>query len=569
MPHRWRMALLVGLAFCVYVFVSTTSRRTPGGSRDKRLEFLYNDSDFIQQRLRQIEKNPLHGLYGSSTTTASKSSSSSHFSSHRFFRASYSQLPTIQYEFAKESIDDMLTRNFRREAVKQSFLHAWNGYKTYALGADELQPISIQKKNPFGGVGATLLDSLSTMLVMELNEEFEEVLPLIKNVNFFVDENLSVFETTIRCMGGLLSAYELALAATRSRSSAGSNVGLAQEQEYLLKKAEEIGLALLPAFDTLSGIPYYLFNPVKESSTSNTTFLADAGTLQLEFFTLSHYTGNPIFAQKAQAIIDHLDDYTFSSESMISGLFPNDINVQTGELRPTHISFGAMGDSAYEYFLKMYILSEGKLPQYGRLYKTAIDKMKKYMLLRTKETHYLYLPPYDVRRGTFTYKMDHLACFAPGMLAMGAKIFNRPEDMKVAKGILESCVVMYRSSETNLSPELWTFDQRKFEQYDALSYDVEEAWVATSASLQDMKVQRPDGIFITDPRYLLRPETVESLFILYRTTGDRKYQEYAWEIYQAIETYCKTPHAYAALKNVLSLNKNKKSAFNQIDSMET
>lgn len=115
------------------------------------------------------------------------------------------------------------------------------------MGADELRPLSNKTNNPFGGLGATMIDSLSTMLIMDLDQEFHLVLPLVDQLDIHVNESLSVFETTIRYIGGLLSAYEL------------SNH---PERDVLLRKAEELAIALLPAFDTPSGIPYYRFNPI-------------------------------------------------------------------------------------------------------------------------------------------------------------------------------------------------------------------------------------------------------------------------------------------------------------------
>ena len=38
---------------------------------------------------------------------------------------------------------------------------------------------------------------------------------------------------------------------------------------------------------------------------------------------------------------------------------------------------------------------------------------------------------------------------------------------------------------------------------------------------------------------LLRPETVEALFVLWRTTGDVKYRTQGWAIFQAFEKHCK------------------------------
>ena len=45
-------------------------------------------------------------------------------------------------------------------------------------------------------------------------------------------------------------------------------------------------------------------------------------------------------------------------------------------------------------------------------------------------------------------------------------------------------------------------------------------------------------------------ETLESLYVLYRQTGDRMYQDWGWQIFQAIERYCRTPTAYSGLVDV-------------------
>lgn len=158
------------------------------------------------------------------------------------FRQKTSILRPIQIH---ETSDHTELLEQRRQSVKAAFLHGWQGYKKYAFGFDELKPLTNRSHNPFGGLGATIIDSLSTMLVMDLQDEVQQLLPWTESLNVTVNVPISVFETTIRCMGGLLSAYELS------------------QQEVFLKKAEEIGQALLPAFDTPFGIPYYHFNPHK------------------------------------------------------------------------------------------------------------------------------------------------------------------------------------------------------------------------------------------------------------------------------------------------------------------
>ena len=62
---------------------------------------------------------------------------------------------------------------------------------------------------------------------------------------------------------------------------------------------------------------------------------------------------------------------------------------------------------------------------------------------------------------------------------------------------------------------------------------------------------RPGAPAPYDARYILRPETVESLFIAYRLSGDEKYRRYGWKIFQAIETHCKIESGgYASIINV-------------------
>lgn len=57
-------------------------------------------------------------------------------------------------------------------------LHAWDNYKLYAWGKNELKPVS--KRPHIGSIfgsyelGATIIDGLDTLYLMGLNKEFEE-----------------------------------------------------------------------------------------------------------------------------------------------------------------------------------------------------------------------------------------------------------------------------------------------------------------------------------------------------------------------------------------------------------
>ena len=100
-------------------------------------------------------------------------------------------------------------QNERQRAVVAAFQHAWQGYRTYAWGNDHLKPISKSFQTWFG-LGLTLIDSLDTMLVMNLKEEFKEAKTWVEEeLHFNINKDVNLFETTIRVLGGLLSTYHL------------------------------------------------------------------------------------------------------------------------------------------------------------------------------------------------------------------------------------------------------------------------------------------------------------------------------------------------------------------------
>lgn len=98
----------------------------------------------------------------------------------------------------------------RREAVRDAMRHAWGGYVQYAWGHDELAPLSRSGKDTFGGLGATITDALDTLWLMEMTEEYKRARTWIQDeLQFEKQYDGSVFETTIRVIGGMLAAYDL------------------------------------------------------------------------------------------------------------------------------------------------------------------------------------------------------------------------------------------------------------------------------------------------------------------------------------------------------------------------
>ncbi|XP_049869644.1 mannosyl-oligosaccharide alpha-1,2-mannosidase IA isoform X2 [Pectinophora gossypiella] len=389
--------------------------------------------------------------------------------------------------------------------------HAWNNYKLYAWGKNELKPMSKRAhlSGVFGGgdLGATIVDGLDTLYLMGLMDEFREGRDWVAqhlNIND-VDSELSVFETTIRFVGGLLSCYSLT----------GDSV--------FKDKAAEVADALLPAFETPTGLPYALINPSTKASrqyhwAGPNSILSELGTLHMEFTYLSDVTGRDVYKKKVDRIRE-----TLRTIEKPGDLYPNFINPRTGQWGQRHMSLGGLGDSFYEYLLKSWLVSgqadEAARVMFDTAMQAALDKM-----LRVSPSGLSYLAELKYGR-IFEEKMDHLSCFAGGMFALASTTLeNTLSDryMDVAKKLTHTCHESYARSDTKLGPEAFRFSGA----------------VEARAQKSNEKV------------YLLRPETFESYFILWRLTKDEKYRDWGWEAVEALEKHCRVDGGYTGLLNV-------------------
>lgn len=196
-------------------------------------------------------------------------------------------LKKIQFDFPEESAQDRELREKRRKLVRAGMAHAWQGYKKHAWGHDEVYPVSGGHKDNFNGWGATMIDSLDALVIMGFNDEFDEALEWVKT-KFDMTKNptaqLQFFETVIRYLGGLLSAYDLT------------------GEKILLDKAEELGGYCLNAFGN-GEFPNGRFAVQKSANYGGSSYiLAEVGSIQLEFTRLSTLTGNPVYKDKVSSV---------------------------------------------------------------------------------------------------------------------------------------------------------------------------------------------------------------------------------------------------------------------------
>jgi mannosyl-oligosaccharide alpha-1,2-mannosidase len=151
------------------------------------------------------------------------------------------KIPKVQPTQPAEDTAQTKQRLERLRAVKESFTHSWTGYKNHAWLKDELTPISGESKNVLGGWAATLVDSLDSLWIMGMLDDFELAVGTLDEIDFSTTDTkeINVFETTIRYLGGFLAAYDIS----------------GEKYPVLLKKAVEVGDLLMCCFDTPNRMP--------------------------------------------------------------------------------------------------------------------------------------------------------------------------------------------------------------------------------------------------------------------------------------------------------------------------
>ena len=318
--------------------------------------------------------------------------------------------------------------NIYAEKVKREFLHAWNAYKQYAWGHDQLKPLSKTFRDWYGeSLLMTPVDAFDTMLLMGLTKEAEEAKQLIfDKLSFDKDISVQNFEITIRLLGGLISAYQL------------------DGDKRFLTLAEDLGKRLLPVFNSPTGMPYVNVNLKTGETKGKVNNPAEIGTLMLEFGTLSKLTGDQIYYDKAKKGITEL----FSRRSKI-GLVGTTIDVETGEWKNTESHISGMIDSYYEYLLKSWLLFGDK--DFKKMYDESISVVNKYLAEKTETG--LWYGQVDMNTGKQTSStFGALDAFLPAVLAYGG-------DLKRAVQLQESCYYMW--THFDIEPEQFDYKTNK------------------------------------------------------------------------------------------------------------
>ncbi|KAL9709439.1 hypothetical protein Ac2012v2_007174 [Leucoagaricus gongylophorus] len=430
-----------------------------------------------------------------------------------------------------------------KKQVRDAFKFAWDGYLKEAHPFDELRAIHGGGNNKFNGWGVTLYDSLDTMWIMDLKDEFHHALQLISKQEFLPSTAWTFapfFETVIRYLGGLLSAYALS------------------GEQILLYQADQLGTKLLPAFNgTKSGFPAYSVQMENGKTGPNSIYrmmvFAEATSCQLEYKYLAKLTGRKEYYEKVERVMDIVYE-TKPKDGLFADKWTSD-----GREFSNHYTIGASADSGYEYFLKQWLLM-GDIKARGQ-YLISADNIIENLLRVTPERELLYVTSQVKADPTYTF--EHLACFLPGLLALGAHTLPisllPPEKAEyhkwAAEGLAYTCYLTYADSWSGLGPDSVKMNDAGRWMDHVRAWEKNKKLRTIPPGLKERSPLRKTDrnardYLVTQPTYYLRPEAIESFFILYKTTGNVKWRERGWEIFQAIQKYAKTKHGYGSISNV-------------------
>lgn len=443
----------------------------------------------------------------------------------------------------------------RAEKVKDVFKISFNGYEKYGWGLDEYRPVSHTGKQMVpNGMGWIIVDALDTMMLMNLTTELAHARQWIhSNLTYDQDHDVNTFETTIRMLGGLLSAHYLSVALPGVYAPVEDGLS----DDMYIEKAVDLADRLLGAYDTASGVPLASVNlhsskGIPSHADGGASSTAEATTLQLEMKYLAKLTGETHYWQHAEHVMQVVD-----SNHAQDGLVPIFINADKGTFRGNNIRLGSRGDSYYEYLIKQYLQTHEQEPVYQSMWNESLAGVKKHLITYSYPLNFTVLAERPSGLGgALSPKMDHLVCFMPGTIALATtngmtlkdarkKIPGwgpaQEEDMRLAAELTKTCMGMYATTETGLAPEIAHFQLHDpplmYDDFspDSLPQSPPSFEKCLDKSCKEKELVGKEDFVIKggDVHNLQRPETVESLFYMWRITGDDVYRRAGWEMFQS------------------------------------
>jgi len=273
----------------------------------------------------------------------------------------------------------------------------------------------------------------------------------------------------------------------------------------LLDLAVDLGDRLLPAFNSPTDMPYVNVNLGTGQVRGPNSNPADVGTYALEFGMLSHLTGNPVYYETARQALRAL----YRTRSPTTGLTGSGVNVEDGRVTLPVSQVGGGVDSYYEYLYKAGVLFED--PELLGMYREIMAGVNEYVADEWEGN--LWYGYVDTATGSLKVRVfGALACFFGGLLAVSG-------DLERGAGLTASCWKMWQT--WHAAPEAFGYR----------------------------------NMTLIVPGYELRPEFPESLFFLWRLTGDGKYRQWGERVLEDLVRTCRTDAGYTVLRDLRTMEK--------------
>ncbi|ORX40714.1 glycoside hydrolase [Kockovaella imperatae] len=425
----------------------------------------------------------------------------------------------IQYDFG----DNGGANDTRADAVKAAYVDAWNDYADHAFGFDGYNPLTKTGTTGSGGWGLIIIDGFDTAVIMGLKDIADRQLQHIASQNFNVstDPQIDEFDTIIRLIGGLLSSYDLITSQLVPFAGDYNQTQVAK----LLDGAKTLADFLSPVFSSPTGLPYFWINTTtrvpSEGFFQNT---ATFGTVILEYHRLSDLTGDETYRNQA----DRAEAWLLNPQPapVYPSLVGSQVNIDSGQFENENAGWQSGVDSFFEYLIKSVVYDDTQqyAGEYQSFWTTAVESTQQHLAVHPYNHSELTFINILNNTGYPTDEMDDYSCFAGGNWLLGE----------------HTCHALYNSTASGLNPlAIGWYDAETNLAYEAkYNNDSSEAAVARANADEWGYFIRYDDY---GALYTLYPEPIESMFYAWRITGDEKWRDYNWEVFQAQQRDGKRP----------------------------
>lgn len=355
--------------------------------------------------------------------------------------------------------------------------------------------IDVDRMNYRNGWGASAVDALSTAIVMGKQDVVNTILNHISKIDYSkTSSEVSLFETTIRYLAGMLSGYDLL---NGPASNMAQDPSLVND---LLTQSKNLADVLKFAFNTPSGVPHNNINIETQTPDGSTTNgLAVTGTLVLEWTRLSDLTNDPFYAKLVQKAESYLLNPTPPSGEPFPGLVGSNVYISNGSFADGYVSWDGGDDSFYEYLMKMFVYDQKRYANYKDRWVLAAESTIEHLQSHPKSRPDLtFLSSYE--QGTHYLNSQHLTCFDGGSFILGGTVLGRQDFIDFGLQLVNGCEDTYNQTLTGIGPESFSWDESKLPANQKNFYE-------------------KAGFYITNGQYILRPEVIESMYYAYRITG--------------------------------------------------